>query len=191
MKVQEATGPSNRMRKVLSAGSLSDLGRQSKPITPMPSAKPAFNPDVVIHDALRDHTRDKFRAFLNSLKSILLPSDYESKEVMDRLTFSLSMENGFFWDDAYASDALDDMARNETCKQVLTKLQGLVACHPDEAEPKSKEAKRRLTRCRPRKGGSNDHFSYRHSFQSYWQYAIRLAADDDSHGGEVFWKRHP
>jgi len=72
-------------------------------------------------------------------------SDPESKEVMDRLTFALSMENGFFWDDAYASDALDDMARSDIFKSVLTKLQGLVACHPDEVEPKSKEARRRLT----------------------------------------------
>ncbi len=67
------------------------------------------------------------------------------EKVMDRLTFALSMENGFFWDDAYASDSLDDMARSDIFKSVVSKLQGLVACHPDEVEPKSKEARRRLT----------------------------------------------
>jgi hypothetical protein len=106
--------------------------------------KTAADENVVIVDALRDSTRDKLRALINSLKGILIGSNRESKDIMDRLTFALSMENGFFWDDAYASDSLDDMARSEVCKSVLPKLQGVVACHPDEVEPKSKEARRRL-----------------------------------------------
>jgi hypothetical protein len=106
--------------------------------------KASVDENVVIVDALRDSTRDKLRALLNALKGILVGSNPESKDIMDRLTFALSMENGFFWDDAYASDSLDDMARSEVCKSVLPKLQGVVACHPDEVEPKSKEARRRL-----------------------------------------------
>ena len=101
---------------------------------------------MVIVDALRDSTRDKLRALLNSFKGILIGSNPESKDIMDRVTFAISMENGFFWDDAYASDSLDDMARNEVCKSVLPKLQSVVACHPDEVEPKSKEVRRRLVR---------------------------------------------
>jgi len=79
------------------------------------------------------------------LKGLFNSNNPESKEVMGRLTFALSMENGFFWNDAYASDALDDMARSDIFKSILTKLHGLLACQPDEVEPKSKEAKRRLT----------------------------------------------
>lgn len=143
-KSQEPVGPPARgIRRSISASSLS-MG-PSAAAEPSRVSKPSADENVVIVDALRDHTRDKFRAFINSLKDIMINSDSESKDVMDRLTFALSMENGFFWDDAYASDALDDMARSEVCKSVLTKLRGVVACHPDEVEPKSKEAKRRLT----------------------------------------------
>lgn len=142
-KRQEPTGPPARgIRRAISASSLSTASQQQGPIIQI---RAKDNENVVIIDALRDHTRDKFRALINSLKGMMTSSDPESKEVMDRLTFALSMENGFFWDDAYASDALDDMARSEIFKSVLTKLQGLVACHPDEVEPKSKEARRRLT----------------------------------------------
>jgi callose synthase len=39
---------------------------------------------------------------------------------------------------------LDDLSRNAVFKDVLIKVHGLVACHPDDVVPKSKEAKRRL-----------------------------------------------
>lgn len=55
------------------------------------------------------------------------------------------MENGFFWDDSFASSQLDDICKNVTFKAVLKKMHGLVCMHPDDAEPKSKEARRRLT----------------------------------------------
>jgi len=144
-KRNEPVGPPARgvFRRTLSAGSLGSVSNQAAS-TERSQSKIA-DENVVIVDALRDHTRDKFRALINSLKGIMNASDPESKEVMDRLTFATSMEFGFFWDDAYASDALDDMARSDMFKSVVAKLQGLVACHPDEVEPKSKEAKRRLT----------------------------------------------
>ena len=133
--------PAKGIRRSISAGALS-AGNVAQ--TPLVQTQKK-DENVVIIDALRDQTRDKCRAFVNSLKGIMNASDREGKEVMDRLTFALSMENGFFWDDAYASDALDDLSRSDIFKSVLTKLQGLVACHPDEVEPKSKEARRRLT----------------------------------------------
>jgi len=140
-KKEPTAPPARGIRRAISANSLTTSTAPQTPIVTQ-----AKNDDnVVIVDALRDHTRDKFRALLNSLKGIMDSSDPESKEVMDRLTFALSMENGFFWDDSYASNALDDMARSDQFKAVLTKLQGLVACQPDEVEPKSKEARRRLT----------------------------------------------
>ena len=142
VKRQEPAAPVRGMRRAISASSLS-TGASQGPIDQNIRAKAEEN--VIIIDALRDNVRDMFRALISSLKGIMNGADPESKEVMDRLTFALSMENGFFWDDAYASDALDDMARSEVFKSVLTKCQGLLACHPDEVEPKSKEARRRLT----------------------------------------------
>jgi callose synthase len=151
-KAQEPAGPPAKgIRRSISASSLSMTTTDSAPSAriarntiPGLGMKSSADENLVIIDALRDLTRDKFRAFLNSLKSIMISSNPESKDIMARLTFALSMENGFFWDDAYASDSLDDMARSDVCKSVLTKLQGVVACHPDEVEPKSKEVRRRL-----------------------------------------------
>lgn len=132
-KVKEAGPPARGIRRSISASTLN--------ADPEKSAEAV---EVVIHDALRDNTRDKARAFINSVKN-LVGADSDSRDVSGKLTFVLKREDGFFWDDAYASDALDDAARDDTFKKVLTKLQGLVACHPDEVEPKSKEVHRRLT----------------------------------------------
>lgn len=100
---------------------------------------------VVILDALRDQTRDKLRGLIQAIKGMLKFSDLDDRDVGDRLTFMMSIENGFIWDDAYASDQLDALSRDTTFKQVLGVLHGLVACHPSDVEPKSKEARRRLT----------------------------------------------
>jgi callose synthase len=149
-KAQEPAGPpASGIRRSISASTMTTTdsapsARNARNTITGFGMKSTADENLVIIDALRDLTRDKFRAFLNSLKSIMISSNPESKDIMDRLTFALSMENGFFWDDAYASDSLDDMARSEVCKSVLTKLQGVVACHPDEVEPKSKEVRRRL-----------------------------------------------
>ena len=150
-KSEPAGPPARGIRRSISASSLSvahNNAATSKPSrqTTIGSLIPSADENVMMADALRDSARDKLRALVNALKGILNRSNPESKDIMDRLTFAMSMENGFFWDDAYASDSLDDMARSETCKSVLPKLHGVVACHPDEVEPKSKEARRRLVR---------------------------------------------
>lgn len=99
-----------------------------------------------IVDAMRDQVRDKLRNFMHAMKGLLKnTSDPESRDVLDRLTFLGSMENGFFWNDAYASDMLDDACQNPNYKAVLKKLYGLLCMHPDDVEPKSKEVIRRLT----------------------------------------------
>jgi callose synthase len=105
------------------------------------------NNKVSTPDALRDMVRDKFRSMVYALKSQIknTGSNSECQDVMDRLTFLLCMENGFLWDNAYASEQLDLISRNVTYKAVLKKICCLVACHPDEVEPKSNEARRRLT----------------------------------------------
>jgi callose synthase len=147
-EVSKPIAKKSGFRRVVSATSLTSIDSESKPMT-----KTGFDPQFksksteVIVDALRDQVRDKFRNMAHAMKGLVKDTDKdaESRDVVDRVTFLLSMENGFLWDDAYASDQLDDISRNVTYKAVLKKTFGLVACHPDDVEPKSKEVKRRLT----------------------------------------------
>jgi callose synthase len=136
------------IRRVVSAGSLSslDVDNKSQNITVQKNATQApVNMEII--DALRDQMRDKLRSLTHTVKNLLkgTTSDSQARDVLDRLTFLGSMENGFFWDDSYASTQLDELCKNTTFKSVLRKMHGLVCMHPDDAEPKSKEARRRLT----------------------------------------------
>lgn len=147
-------GSGGGIRRAVSAGSLGTLDVKSDPL----KAKNRFGnfhgfdkaedlSTEQIIDATRDQVRDSLRNFIYSVKSMLEFSsgDPGSKDILDRLTFVASMENGFFWDDAYASDMLDDVSQNSNYKEVLKKLHGLLCMHPDDVEPKSKEVIRRLT----------------------------------------------
>eukprot|EP00537_Pseudo-nitzschia_pungens_P009567 CAMPEP_0172380904 /NCGR_PEP_ID=MMETSP1060-20121228/70676_1 /TAXON_ID=37318 /ORGANISM="Pseudo-nitzschia pungens, Strain cf. cingulata" /LENGTH=2133 /DNA_ID=CAMNT_0013108671 /DNA_START=189 /DNA_END=6590 /DNA_ORIENTATION=+ len=136
------------MRRAVSAGSLGTLDvsepkedfGNSQGVDDLQSGEPNV-------DAVRDQVRDKLRNFIASVKSMFKSKsgDPESRDIMDRLTFLATMGNGFFWNDAYASDALDDVSKNSNYKDVLKKLHGLLCMHPDDVEPKSKEVMRRLT----------------------------------------------
>lgn len=144
----KTSSSSTGMRKVVSAGSLSSLDTADKIprlIPPKPLNTGAASAELI--DALRDQVRDKLRSVTHAFKSLLIGTSIDKKalDVLDRLTFMASVEDGFFWDDAYASNQLDSACRNETFKAVLKKIHGLVCMHPDDAEPKSKEARRRLT----------------------------------------------
>ncbi|KAL3922878.1 MAG: hypothetical protein SGILL_001970 [Bacillariaceae sp.] len=156
-KKSEASKPAGGMHRSLSVGTLGSLeadAAASKKFDVQKGpdrfsdgyGKPDAPPDTVI-DAMRDQVRDKLRTFMHSIKGLLkcTPDDPVSRDVLDRLTFLGSMENGFFWDDAYASDMLDDASQNSNYKAVLKKLYGLLCMHPDDVEPKSKEVIRRLT----------------------------------------------
>lgn len=142
----KAAASSSGMRRVVSAGSLSSIDPDIKNKDQV-SKEPGSSEDTEIIDALRDQVRDKLRNVTHGLKNLLKDTgvDPDGREVLDRLTFLGSMENGFFWDDSYASTQLDECSKNVTFKAVLKKMQGLVCMHPDDAEPKSKEVKRRLT----------------------------------------------
>lgn len=142
---QHAKPASKGMRKVMSATSLSLTSIEGD--KSFQKGRKESSDRVIIIDALRDQARDKLRGVVQAIKGLLQNSDFdtESRDVLDRLTFLLSMENGFLWDDAYASDQLDIVSKDVVFKQVLSKLHGLVACHPDDVVPKSKEARRRLT----------------------------------------------
>ncbi len=85
--------------------------------------------EVELLDRLRDEVRDKLRGMVNVMKSLIndVSKNNESREVVDRLTFILSMENGFMWDDAYASDQLDEISKDNLVCQVLTKCKLVAA----------------------------------------------------------------
>ncbi|KAL7564229.1 hypothetical protein ACA910_012257 [Epithemia clementina (nom. ined.)] len=148
----KSSGGMKKMRKVVSAGSLSSLEKEVKPLEPsipkyVEGKQQLHHQKTEIIDALRDQVRDKLRNFVHSVKSLLknTENDPETRDAHDRLTFLASMENGFFWDDSYASDQLDEIAKSRNFNAVLKKMYGLLCMHPDDVEPKSKEVKRRLT----------------------------------------------
>mmetsp|Transcript_6636 Transcript_6636/g.16316 ORF Transcript_6636/g.16316 Transcript_6636/m.16316 type:complete len:2130 (+) Transcript_6636:270-6659(+) len=144
-KKNQAPSVGNGMRRAVSAGSLGQL--DAVETTQSQSENNTASSSAPIIDATRDQVRDKLRNFISSVKSMIKngTEDPESREVLDRLTFVACMENGFFWDDAYASDILDDVSKNPNFKDVLKKVHGLLCMHPDDVEPKSKEVVRRLT----------------------------------------------
>lgn len=145
---QEPT-KSGGFRRAVSTTSLASLETDTRPTESHGGRKESRNqaPLEPIADAMRDQVRDKLRSFMHGLKGILknASNDPECRDVLDRLTFLGSMENGFFWDDDYAADQLDEVCQNTNAKAVLKKLHGLLCLHPDDVEPKSKEARRRLT----------------------------------------------
>ena len=63
---------------------------------------------------------------------------------MDRITFMMSMENGFMWDDVYASRQIDDFATIPQSLSACTKLYGLLKFRPTQVELSSSEARRRV-----------------------------------------------
>lgn len=50
----------------------------------------------------------------------------ESQDLIDRVTFILSMESGFLWNDVYASTQIDELARDFRVSSVLSKANGLL-----------------------------------------------------------------
>ena len=140
MKSQQLSNSVSRgMRRAVTAVSLSSFEVNSKQKVKEISSKP-------ISDALRDKVRDHFTAMAYALKGVLNGDfDSETRDISDRVTFLLSMGNGFLWIDEYASDQLDVLCKDSIFKDVLTKVFGHIAGDPSEVGPKSKEARRRLT----------------------------------------------
>jgi len=128
MEVKQVS--SKGVRRTVSAGSLAVLGvttrdegteESSQKQASQAKRKEELSGDE--RDALRDQVRDKLRGVLGALKGMIshVDTDEKSRDVVDRLTFIMSMENGFMWDDAYASNQLDDVAKNSLFGNVLTK----------------------------------------------------------------------
>jgi len=96
-------------------------------------------------DRTRDMLREKLRALLNLVRDLAGGAGAGARglEVNDRAAFTLSQ--GFLWDDYYASARLDRLAEDPLALAVTRKLFGLLVVTPQEAEPSSPEAHRRLT----------------------------------------------
>lgn len=109
---------SKGVRRSYSAASLKTMVKDDKKIHEKRKTH-----EVELLDRLRDEVRDKLRGMVNVVKNLIndVSKNNESREVVDRLTFIISMENGFMWDDAYASDQLDEISKDNLVCQVLTK----------------------------------------------------------------------
>ena len=98
-------------------------------------------------DNVRDKVRDDLRNLLQNLRSILKVKSgitTEGQDLVDRLTFILSMESGFLWNDIYASVQIDELARDIRMSSLLCKAHGLLKLRQTQVDPASPEACRRL-----------------------------------------------
>lgn len=97
--------------------------------------------------------REKLRAFLNvakaSLKDSVLGDESHllhsvSKAMSDRLTWILTQERGFMWDDGYTGEQLTLLAFHPQVDLVMSQLYGLLKLRKIDAQPQSSDARRRL-----------------------------------------------
>jgi len=106
-----------------------------------------FRKEFVLNDHIRDKLRDDLRALFSNIRGAMTASNSEdpvTKDIKDRTIFLTSLENGFLWDDIYASSQIDDLARDHRIKGVLHKLHGLLKLRRTEVDPVSAEATRRI-----------------------------------------------
>ena len=96
-----------------------------------------FRAPVLMMDQVRDKLRDQTRNLLRYLRGALL----RSQDLKDRITFVLSVENGFMWADEYASKSIDELAK--IVSALLFKCAGLLKLR-QTVDPKSAEATRRM-----------------------------------------------
>ena len=105
----------------------------------------------VVADKDCEAVRDALRSLLFACRGIIIGGGGDEtvrgklQRLRDRMTFVLKLEAGFFWNDAYAMDQLDVLARSHTARPVLSKLRMLMNVTSAEAEPAAPEAKRRLS----------------------------------------------
>ncbi|ETW06376.1 hypothetical protein H310_02652 [Aphanomyces invadans] len=96
--------------------------------------------------------RDKLRTFLNVVKGMLSagmddPTDVlvsETKAMNDRLTWMLTQERGFMWDDEYTGEQLTLFVFDSHASTAVSHVRGLLTLQKVDAEPKSYDARRRL-----------------------------------------------
>jgi callose synthase len=106
-----------------------------------------FRQPVLFADGVRDKVKDDLRNVLISLRNLLKVKTAitpEGQDLIDRVTFILSMESGFLWNDVYASMQIDELARDMRAPSVLNKANGLLGLRQTQVDPASSEANRRL-----------------------------------------------
>ncbi|RLN49476.1 hypothetical protein BBJ29_000106 [Phytophthora kernoviae] len=115
--------------------------------------KPAINNGKAAHSIPSAHImqiRERVRTFLNLGKEMLThvheqdPVYAESKGISDRLTWILTQERGFMWDDSYTGEQITLTAFESHTEVVLSHLYGLLTLQKIDAEPQSFDARRRL-----------------------------------------------
>ena len=145
---------SSGLKKSVSTGFLTALhSEQSTQPSADAKSKPKFSKlepfrkVFILEDLVRDRVRDELRALSNVLRNALRPNSGMSqdvKDVVDRLTFMLSIETGFMWNDMYASMQLDAFAADKQAPIFLSKLHGLFKTRQNQVELRSLEARRRI-----------------------------------------------
>eukprot|EP00595_Chromulina_sp_UTEXLB2642_P001715 CAMPEP_0196767632 /NCGR_PEP_ID=MMETSP1095-20130614/41799_1 /TAXON_ID=96789 ORGANISM="Chromulina nebulosa, Strain UTEXLB2642" /NCGR_SAMPLE_ID=MMETSP1095 /ASSEMBLY_ACC=CAM_ASM_000446 /LENGTH=1772 /DNA_ID=CAMNT_0042136127 /DNA_START=2165 /DNA_END=7482 /DNA_ORIENTATION=- len=156
--------PVSKMKKSVSAGFLPSLGADfSSEVNNKPTNKskevtrkfvmpePIVQSTFVLNDTLRDKLRDEIRNILNQIKGALR-GKARAGDLLGKITFILSFESGFFWNDIYASIQLDSLLvqKPETTDRVskfltiVNKLNNLLKLRQSDVELSSQEAIRRL-----------------------------------------------
>lgn len=145
-----ASTPKNSMKKSVSTGFLSGLqdrkqsnSTDSKKFTTLEP----FRKKSVLNDLVRDKIREEIQALVKALRNAFRPysgTAQDVKDVNDRLTLIISIENGFIWNDMYASMQLDAFAADPHAPDFLTKLHGLFKLRQNQVELRSMEARRRI-----------------------------------------------
>ncbi|CAH0489309.1 unnamed protein product [Peronospora farinosa] len=115
--------------------------------------KPAVTNGKPAHSIPSAHImqiRERVRTFLNLGKEILAhvneqdPVYADSKGISDRLTWILTQERGFMWDDNYTGEQITLTVFETHADVVLSHLHGLLTLQKIDAEPQSFDARRRL-----------------------------------------------
>lgn len=117
------------------------------------TAKPTKATGVATHSIPSAHImqiRDRMRTFLNLAKSMIRQVDErdpifaEAKGISDRLTWMLTQERGFMWDDNYTGEQVTLTAFEKHADVIVKHLHGLLTLQKIDAEPTSYDAQRRL-----------------------------------------------
>lgn len=109
-----------------------------------------FRTSFNLVDTVRDKVRDEVRSLLNCLKIAFRVKNVnglvypQCQELVDRITFMMSLETGFLWSDTYASLQIDDLAKDARVSGALHKAHGLLQLRQTEIELACQEARRRL-----------------------------------------------
>ena len=116
----------------------------------VPSDDAILKPEEI--DTVRDSVRDNLKQLFDAVNLIVKPSAAVApghRQAVDNVREALKSirqcEEGFFWDGDYASKQLDVCKADSQFGKIARKLFRLLAMREVDIEPKSMEAKRRLT----------------------------------------------